>query len=94
MSIPFAGLSALLVTLSLDGGVPVASSKAGVFEAIPVEGLTDAVRIELDELGTPSIEADDRNDAFAALGFAVAKSSWALRYHAGRSLSTAGSRSP
>ena len=73
MSIPFAGLSALLVTLSLDGGVPVASSKAGVFEAIPVEGLTDAVRIELDELGTPSIEADDRNDAFAALGFMHAR---------------------
>ena len=69
MSIPLAGLFALLATLTLDGGVPAASAAPTASESIPVDGLSAAVRIELDALGTPSIEAVDRNDAFAALGF-------------------------
>jgi penicillin amidase len=73
MSIPLAGLSALLLILTIDAGVPVDPSKVTISEAVPVVGLADAVRIDLDALGTPSIHADHRNDAYAALGFMHAR---------------------
>ncbi|HAC09029.1 MAG TPA: penicillin acylase family protein, partial [Phycisphaerales bacterium] len=73
MSIPLAGLSALLITLTLDGGVSDASKPTAITETVAVSGLSSAVRIDLDELGTPSIKAEDRDDAFAALGFMHAR---------------------
>ena len=73
MSIPLAGLSALLITLTLDGGVSDASKPRAITETVAVSGLSSAVRIDLDELGTPSIKAEDRDDAFAALGFMHAR---------------------
>lgn len=74
MSITLAGLSLLLVSLALDGGTPgSAPSDTTDASAVPVEGLSNTVRIDLDALGAPSIEADDRNDAFAALGFMHAR---------------------
>ena len=69
MSIPIVGLSALFMTLSIDGGVPVVGSDAPRAGPIPIEGLADSVRIDLDALGTPAIHADHRDDAYAALGF-------------------------
>ena len=74
MPIMLVGLSMLLTTGTVDGGAygTTPPTPAATVE-IAVEGLSNAVRIDLDAFGTPSIKADHRDDAYAALGFMHAR---------------------